>query len=110
MGWVEDSARALRSLCDGDLERLAVLLEPEVTFHDAPGRVGLCLHHPDGTADLWLPRERRARLHEVGHRACHVGLADQLRREGVRTWRLEAMREEAQAERFAAAWLAAEDE
>jgi len=110
VGWVEESAATLRALTDGDLERLAMLLEPGTITHDAPGRAGLCLHHPDGTCDLWLPRSRRGKAHEHGHQACHVGFADALQQAGVRTWRREKMREEAQAWRWADAYLGDDEE
>lgn len=110
MGWVEESAAVLRALSGGDLERLAMMLEPRVIVHDAPGRAGLCLHYPDGSKDVWVPRDRRGRAHEYGHVACHNGFADALQQAGVPTWKRQRIREEAEAWRWADAYLGDDDE
>lgn len=108
MGWVEERAAELWQALGAvpDLGRLLVLLEDRFTIWEAPGDTGLCVHYPDGSADLWIPRGERyfdSLSHELGHALCTTGLARHLQPFAPRLARVWGWREEAIANRFAAA-------
>lgn len=105
MGWVEDRAAAAREATRGDLAQLELLREALVVAVPAPGPVGLCVHRDNDRCLLLLPRDRQRAAHEWGHADCHVGLAEQYRRDGNPLWRIQLWREEAQADRWAAEFL-----
>src|SRR5438552_1984624 len=104
MGWVEERAADLwQSLgAAPDVDRLLVLLADRVTVWDAPGETGWCIHYPDGSADVCVPRGERyfaSLTHELGHALHTTGLALHLQPFAPRLARIQGWREEAIANR-----------
>jgi hypothetical protein len=112
MGWVEQYAVELLRSVDPprDLDRLLIALEDRVTVWVAPGQAGFCLHWPDGTAEIWVPRGDRyfeSLAHELGHALLTTGLARYLMAHNPQLARRQGWKEEAIANRFAAALMRA---
>jgi hypothetical protein len=108
MGWVEERAERLwQSLgAAPDMERLLMLLGDRVTIFEAPGETGWCIHHADGHIDIWAATGARfftSFTHELGHALCTTGLALHLLPFAPRLARIQSWKEEAIANRFAAA-------
>lgn len=104
-GWAESKARDLRKTHGPDLEALEAALEPAILCHDTE-RAALCVHYGRDEADVFSPRgNRRKRAHELGHACCTMGAGRWMKRRQQACWRIQLLRDEAIACRFAATFL-----